>query len=157
MISDISSISSSMLMLRSSGMKGPPPPSKDMDVFQVADTNGDGVVSLSELEALTGGIEEITGTTINADEALSSFDASGDGGLSGEELLLMMTSNGFAPPQMAGSEGADFGMKPPPPPPMEQALSAYEQNSNNDQIAQLIELLQSNNNDEEYVSIDITS
>ncbi|MBU0945876.1 MAG: hypothetical protein KKE53_15655 [Proteobacteria bacterium] len=155
MINNISNMSNSMLTMRSSGMKGPPPP-QGQDVFQVADTNGDGVVSLSELEAVTEGIEEVTGTTINVDEALSSYDANQDGGLSGEELLLMMTGNGFAPPKMAEGEETDFGMQPPPPP-MEQAASAYEQSSNNDQIAQLIELLQSKDSDEAYVSIDITS
>ncbi|MFH1215505.1 MAG: hypothetical protein V1706_03285 [Pseudomonadota bacterium] len=155
MINSISNMSSSMLMMPSSGMKGPPPP-RDQDVFQVADTNADGVVSLSELEVLTAGIEEVTGTTINADEALSSFDANQDGGLSGEELLLMMTSNGLAPPNMTGGEGTDFGMKPPPPP-RGQAVSAYEQSSNYDQIAQLIELLQSKYSDEEYVPINVMS
>ncbi len=61
----------------------------------------------------------------------------------------MMTSQSLAPPHMTGGEGSDFDMKPPPPP-MEQVLSAYEQNSNTDQIAQLIELLQNNNSDERY-------
>ncbi len=148
MINSISNMGNSMMMPNNPMMRPPPPP-EDQNVFQVADTNGDGVVSEVELQALTEGVEEVTGTTINAEEALTSFDVNQDGGLSGEELLDMMTSQSLAPPHMTGGEGSDFDMKPPPPP-MEQVLSAYEQNSNTDQIAQLIELLQNNNSDERY-------
>lgn len=156
MINSISNMGSSMQMMRSSGMQGPPPP-KDKDVFQVADSDGDGLVSLVELEVLAEGMEEVTGNSINVDEALSSFDANQDGGLSGEELLQMMGSNGFAPPGMVDSEESGSAVKPPPPPPMDQTLASYGQNSGDDQIAQLIELLQSNDSDEEYASIDVTS
>ncbi len=146
-------MASSMPMMRSSGIHGPPP--KDRDVFQLADSDGDALVSQTELGAVAEGIEEITGTTINVDEALSNFDVNQDGGLSGEELLQMMTSYGFAPPEMGAGDQRDSAMKPPPP--VEQALSVYGQNSGDDTVAQLLELLQNQDSDEGYTSIDVSS
>ena len=62
MISGISSMGNTIQMMRSSGMQGAPPP-KGQDVFQVADSDGDGLVSKTELKVVTEGIEEITGNT----------------------------------------------------------------------------------------------
>lgn len=160
MISSISSsMASSMQITKNSGTQGAPP-AKGKDVFQVADTNGDGVVSQTELDALAQGIQEVTGNTINVDDALSSYDADQDGGLSGAELLQMLSDNGFTPPEM--KEGEESGIKPPPPS-FETAIAAYNENSGNDQISQLIDILQSNSTSESnasnatYASIDITS
>ncbi|MCF6180321.1 MAG: hypothetical protein L3J63_13195 [Geopsychrobacter sp.] len=154
MINSISSMNSTMSMMRSAAMQRQPPP-PDRDVFQVADSDSDGLVSSTELETLVAGIEEITGNSIDLDEALGSFDADQDGSLSGEELQGLMSSNGFPPPGILNNENGESSMMPPPP---EQALAAYAQNTEEDTISQLIELLQSqNDSDEEYSSFEITS
>lgn len=116
--------SSSMAMMMTSSSKQRQAPSAGQDVFKLTDTNKDGSASKTELAALVQGIEEITGNSMSVDDALTSFDANQDGGLSGEEMLQMMTSLGFSPSQMesgegtsSGSEVASSGMRPPPPPP----------------------------------------
>lgn len=147
MVGNVSSMSSSVAMTR----QGPPPPPKGNDVFKVGDSNEDGVVSASELTAITEGIEEVTGNSIDVESALSNYDADQDGGLNGEEMLEMLTQQGFSmPEQMEG---------PPPPPPQsaDQALAAYGQNSGDDQITELLELLQSSDSEEEYVSVNVVS
>ena len=90
-----------MAMMRSSQMQRQP---QGKDAFQLSDTDGNGLVSSTELETLASGIAKVTGSTINVDEALSSYDADQDGGLSGEELLQMLTGMGFSPPEMAAGE-----------------------------------------------------
>lgn len=155
MVNSISSMSSSMAMMQS-GMKKPPPEGEN--VFQITDSDSSGSVSQTELATLVEGIEEITGNTIDVEEALSSFDTNQDGELSGEELLEMMKGYGFSPPQMAGGEETDSSMRPPPPPPSsDQVFAAYGQNSGTDQLTQLLELLQNGDNSEEYTSVDVTS
>lgn len=116
--------SSSMAMMMTSSSKQRQTPPAGQDVFKLTDTNKDGSASKTELAALVQGIEEITGNSMSVDDALTSFDANQDGGLSGEEMLQMMTSLGFSPSQMesgkgtsSGSEVASSGMRPPPPPP----------------------------------------
>ncbi len=125
-------MSSSMSMMASSATQRQPPP--DKDIFKVADSDSNGLVSSTELATLAAGIEEITGNSIDVDEALTTFDADGDGSLSGEELFGLMSSQGFNPAGMSDIEGEDGGMRPPPPPP-EQAASAYASNSGEDTIA----------------------
>jgi len=156
MINSIDSMSSTMSMMRSGPMERRQPP-PDKDVFQVADTNSDGVVSGSELETLAKGIEESTGTSLDLDEALSSFDADQDGALTGEELKGLMDSLGFAPPAMSrNATGEAEGMEPVQPS-YEQALSAYAQNTGDDRIEQLMEFLKAQNGDDGKISsIDIT-
>lgn len=149
MVNSISGMGGSQAM-----MHGPPPP-RDKDVFQMADSDGDGVVSQSELETLVEKINEVSGNSINVEESLSTFDSNQDGGLSGEELLEMMSSYGFAPPDIGGGGEGGSGMQPPPVP-SEQALAAYGQAGSEDQIATLLELLR-DDGDEEYVQIDVTS
>lgn len=157
MIDGIGSTSSTMNMMHSGPMERHQPP-RGKDVFQMTDKDGDGLVSRSELETLAKGIEEITGTDIDVDAALSNFDADEDGALSGEELKGFMESNGFAPPGMfQDDKGEALRMPPPPPPSSEQALSAYGKNSGEDQMAQLIALLKEQNGDEREVSsIDVS-
>ncbi len=149
MVGNVSSMSNSAAMMRGSGMQGPPPPPKGNDVFQVGDSNGDGIISADELTAITEGVAEVTGNSIDVESALSSYDANSDGGLSGEELLEMLTQQGFSVPEQM----------PPPPPPQsaEQAAAAYGQNSGDDQISQLLELLQSGDSEEEYTSVNVVS
>jgi Ca2+-binding EF-hand superfamily protein len=153
MISSINSMSSAMSMVRQS-----PPP--DRDVFQLVDADSDGLVSKTELETLATGIEEVTGTSIDVDEALTSFDTDQDGALSGEELRGLMSSIGFAPPGMSNTENTQAqGMQPPPPPPpsSEAVSSAYAQDTSEDEMEQLLALLKDQNgSDWEFSSIDVT-
>ena len=149
-------MNSSMSMMASSAMQRQPPP-QDKDVFKVADSDSNGLVSSTELATLADGIEEITGNSIDVDEALSTYDADGDGSLSGEELFGLMSSQGFNPAGMSEVEGKDGGMGPPPPPPPQQAASAYQSNSGEDTISQLIELLTGGSNSEDYSSLSMTA
>lgn len=149
-------MNSSMSMMASSAMQRQPPP-QDKDVFKVADSDSNGLVSSSELETLATGIEKITGNSINVEDALSTYDADGDGSLSGEELFGLMSSQGFNPAGMSEVEGQDGGMGPPPPPPPQQAASAYQSNSGEDTISQLIELLTGSSDSEDYSSLSMTA
>ena len=157
MIDGIGSTNSRMSMMRSGPMERHQPPQGE-DVFQMTDSDRDGLVSGSELETLAKGIEEITGASIDVDAALSNFDADEDGALSGEELKGFMESNGFAPPGMLQDDkGGVSRMPPPPPPSSEKALSAYGENSGNDQMAQLMAYLKEQNGDDwEVSSIDVS-
>lgn len=134
MINSINSMNSAGMMRGNAMQHNGPPPGKD--AFKVADSDGDGLVSSTELEAVVAGISEVTGNAIDAEATLATYDANQDGGLSGEEMLAMLQDNGFGPPQEAG-EGP-----PPPPPPTEQALSSYAENSGDDMISKLISILQ---------------
>lgn len=150
----ISSISSSTIsMIQSGSMQRPPPPPGE-DVFQVADTDSDGVVSASELKTLVAGIEEVTGNSLDVGEALDSFDLDQDGALSGEELLGLLNDSGFQPPMRFDDTSGETMMEKttPPPPPPEDVASAYGQNSGGTQIDQLLEYLQSQTGSAEGVS-----
>ena len=148
-------MNSSMSMMSSSAMQRQPPPNKD--VFKAADSDSNGLVSSTELATLADGIEKITGNSIDVNEALSTYDADGDGSLSGEELFGLMSSQGFNPTGMSNIEGEDGGMQPPPPPPPQQATSAYESNSGEDSISQLIELLTGSSDSADYSSLSMTA
>ena len=153
----INSVSmNSMSMMGTSGAQRQPP-STDKTVFDAADTNMDGLVSSSELEALTAGIEEISGNSLDVEATLSTYDADGNGGLSGEELFGLMSSQGFNPSGMIDREEGESGMMPPPPPPPKQVSSAYQANSD-DNISQLIELLNgSSESEEDYSALELTT
>lgn len=155
-MSSISSMSNALSMMRgNSTQRQPPPP--DKDVFQVSDTDGNGVVSGTELETLVKGIEKVTGNTIDQD-TLNSYDTDGDGGLNSEELLGLMQSNGIFGPEMLNSENGETGMRPPPPPSTEHVLSTYAQNSGDDMLSQLMDILQNmTDTTAGTTSIDVTS
>jgi hypothetical protein len=143
--------SSAMSMVGSGAMPRQPPPPEGKDAFNVADTDNDGVVSSAELEVFLGESEENVSNAIDTEEVVSAFDADEDGSLSGEELFGLLSSQGFNPSGMVNSEGDDT--LPPLPPPKEMAFSAYEQNSGEDNLSQLIGLLQGE--DESYISVEI--
>lgn len=151
MVSSIGSNMNSAAMMNNNTMMRPP---EGKNAFTASDTDGNGSVSASELEVLAKGIEEVTGTAINVEDALSNFDADGDSGLSGEELLEMLSSMGFSPPAMqgGGQEEQRGGPPPPPPPSTEEAMSAYSQNSGDDLMTQLMEALEGSSEDDESVS-----
>lgn len=151
MINSIGSGTSAMSMLSSTQR-----PQQGKDMFQLSDTDGNGVVSETELTALAAGIEEATGNSINVDDALASYDSDSDGGLSGEELMEMLDSNGFSRPEMEG----EAAPPPPPPPSSEDAMSAYSENSGDDLISSLMDVLGNSEDDTETSlasSISITS
>ena len=151
MISSIGSGTGAVSMMSSSMQR----PQQGKDAFQMSDTDADGVVSQTELETLAAGIEEVTGNSINVDDALATFDMDSDGGLSGEELMEMLASNGFTGPEMEGG-----GPPPPPPPSSADAMSAYAENSGDDLISQLMDALGNSENGTETSlasSISITS
>lgn len=156
MISSLSSSTNTISMMQGRGVQRQPPP-PDKDVFQLTDTDGNGQVSETELETLVKGIEEVTGNTIDLEEAMTNFDENQDGSLNGEELLGLMTQNGFAPHEMTGNEN-QTGMQPPPPPPpsTEQAMASYSQNSGEDLMMQLLDRLEGSGDQEDFTSIDIT-
>lgn len=130
-----------------------PPPGKD--AFQVADSNDDGLVSETELEAVVEAIEKTTGNTVEHDDVLSSFDVSADGGLNGEELLALLSSYGIAPPEMPAAQDDGFTIQPASEF-FSQVLSAYAANTGEDSIGKLIELLQKDNSaDRGTSSIDV--
>ena len=122
-------------------------PPEGKNAFTVSDSDGDGVVSGTELEALAAGLSEATGTTVTTDD-FSSFDSDSDG-LSGEEMFDMLSSMGFSP---AEAEGGQQGSGPPPPPPPDssEAISAYSQNSgeSTDLMTTLLDALGSSSDDE---------
>lgn len=151
MINSISNSSSSILLQSNSMQQQPPPPGKN--AFQVADSDANGIVSGDELEAVLVSISETTGTTLDSEEILSTYDTDLDEGLSGEEMLNLLTDQGFGPPQEVNGEAGG----PPPPPPMDQALASYAENSGEDLLSQLLAELQTAGSDAEESSLDIST
>lgn len=95
MVNQISGAGNMMSTMQNQLMnRQPPPPVKD--TFQVADTNQDGVVSKEELEAVASAVAELTETDISQENMLADFDMDSNGGVSGEELLQMLSSYNIA-------------------------------------------------------------
>lgn len=106
MVSSINNNMGNTVWANSSMQRG----SQGKDPFTVADTDGDGSISQTELDAVAAGIEEITESTIDSD--ITTYDTDEDGSLSREELMEMLSASGFGPPEIQGQ-----GMQSPPPPP----------------------------------------
>ncbi|BHH86044.1 hypothetical protein [Desulforhopalus sp. 52FAK] len=144
MVSSISNSMNSATMMSNSSMSRPP---EGKNAFTVSDTNGDGVVSGTELDALAAGLSDATGTTVTT-ESFSSFDSDSNG-LSGQEMFDMLSSIGFSP---AEAEGDKQGNRPPPPPPPDssEVISAYSQNSGerSDLMTTLLDAIGSSSDDE---------
>ena len=155
MISSIDSTSSMSTMFGTSAMGQQPPPPPGQDVFQISDTDGDGLVSETELDTLTQSLAETTGTTIDTDEALASFDTDEDGSLSGEELKSLMDSYGFAPSAMVSPETGETLNMESSLISADAAISAYTQATTLDQSSQLLETLLSQNSSQAVSSLDV--
>ncbi len=153
MVNNVSSVGSSITMMHNREMKGPPPPPKNTDTFLVGDTNGDGVLSASELAALAEG----TVNSIHVEESATSTGVNKDGDLSGQELLERLNSNGLSSQDLTMSKNSESATIPPPPPSSEQTLAAYKKNNGNDQIAQRVELVKNSDAGAGYTPIDVTS
>ena len=109
-MSTISGLGSSMsMMMNAAAMQRP----DKQQMFGKIDTDGGGTVDQSELTSFVEGLNQKTGMEINAEEALSTYDADGDGGLSQEEMEAMMSAYMPAPPIMpapAAQESDETGM-----------------------------------------------
>lgn len=80
-------------------------------MFSKVDSDGGGTVDKVELSAFAKALQEETGIEMNAEEALTTYDADGDGGLSQEEMDTMMQASMPPPPPMGGMQA--MGMAPP--------------------------------------------
>lgn len=144
MVTSIGSMNSSMKMHTDSTQQQPPPP-PGKNAFQVADSDGDGLVVGTELETVVSAINEIAESSLSLDDDIGTYDADEDGGLSGEEMMNLLADNGFGPPQGVGGESG--GPPPPPPPTMEQALTSYADNSGENMTSLLISNIQGTENE----------
>jgi len=111
MMNGISSCSSYMSCLQSQGMQQQRGPA---GMFDKVDADKSGGISQTELETFAEKISGKTGTTIDTEDALSTYDADESGELSGDELRAFLDASGFQPPQRQGMGG--MGMPPGPPP-----------------------------------------
>jgi|GEM_PF-2908971 len=152
--SAISAYTSSQTEQNQKTHRQPPPPPEE-DTFELADTNEDGVVSYDELAVAIGAVEEVAGTSISEDEALSNYDLNGDDALSGEEFLEMLSGYGVAAPN-GGPSSDSGGTLQPQQESMARALDVYAQNNGSAPVDSLIEML-NNNSDETgtFSSIDV--
>lgn len=143
MINSIDGMSSAMMRTGSRQQQPPPPPGKE--AFQAADSDGGGLVTGTELEAVVAGINEVADSSLSTEEVIGTYDADENGGLSGEEMMNLLADNGFGPPQ--GADGVTGEPPPPPPPTMEQALASYAANSGEKLTSLLINNLQDSENE----------
>jgi len=107
-MSTISSLGSSLMtMLNATSTQRP---GKEQ-MFSKVDADGGGTIDKVELSDFAKELSAKTGIEIDAEEALSTYDADGDGGLSQEEMDTMMKAE-MPPPPMGGMQ-AMGGMEPP--------------------------------------------
>lgn len=155
MISSIDSTSSMSTMFGTSAMGQQPPPPPDQDAFQISDTDGDGLVSETELDTLAQSLAETTGTSVDTDEALASFDTDEDGFLNGEELKGLMDSYGLASSAMVDPETGETLNMESSQISTDAAISAYTQATTIDQSSLLLETLLSQNSSQAASSLDV--
>ena len=155
MINSVST-NSSMSMMANRAMQRQPPPA-DKNAFEVENSGSGGPASSAELKTSAAGAQGATGTSSDIEEVFDLLDVNEDGVVSIEELQGLMASQGFNPTGMVNSEDGESGMRPPPPPPTDVA-SAYEANSGEDKLGQLLALLQEQTGSyEEYSSLEMTA
>ncbi|MBV5317408.1 MAG: hypothetical protein JZU50_06335 [Desulfobulbaceae bacterium] len=78
--------------------QGPPPPMGKMegpesDMVSSADVNGDGIISAEEAEGLVSIINQANGSTLTAEDLLSSYDSDDDGTFSTDEAVAALEAN----------------------------------------------------------------
>jgi Ca2+-binding EF-hand superfamily protein len=86
-------------------MQGPPPPPGEQGLFDALDTDASGGISESELSTWAANMSEETGTTIDTTDAITTYDADGDGELSSTELKSFLEASGV--PSPAGMASTD--------------------------------------------------
>ena len=97
MINGISSYNNCMNCLQTA--RGRPDPA---GMFNKVDSDGNGGVSQSELDVLVQDISSKTGNSIDSTNAVTTYDADGNGELSGDELKSFMEASGIKPPPPPG-------------------------------------------------------
>jgi Ca2+-binding EF-hand superfamily protein len=100
MLNGVSSSSNIFDYLQTTNQK-----SRPGDLFSKTDTDGSGEVSQSELETLVEQISTITGTSVDTENALSTYDSDSSGELSDEELKSFMEATMQPPMGMMGMQG----------------------------------------------------
>lgn len=75
------------------------------DPFNDIDTDSSEGISQTELETFVQNFSEKTGVSIDATDAVSSYDTDGSGELSKDELKSFMEANSMAPPPPPGGPG----------------------------------------------------
>jgi Ca2+-binding EF-hand superfamily protein len=97
------SMSSSMLSMLSQSQE-----QRKTDLFNKVDSNGSGSIDKAEFSDFAKKLAEMSGSSINADQAFSAYDANGDGSLSANELDKFMKDNAPAPPS-GGMQSMEHG------------------------------------------------
>lgn len=99
--------------------------------FSQLDTDSNGGLSKTELETVLSDITAKTGATLSVDDSITSYDADNDSMLNQSEMDTMMRDivEQYGPPSGEAR--------------MEQAISAYMNNSESDQLANLLDKLSS--------------
>ena len=97
MINNIQNTGSYMTSIQSQQRPPKPDPAH---MFQEIDTDGDGGINQTELTTMAEKFSEMSGQTIDVENALSTYDADGDGSLSQEEMKTFMEEN-VPPPDFA--------------------------------------------------------
>ena len=105
MINGIGSYNNCMNYLQTA--RGRPDPA---EMFNKVDSDGSGGVSRSELDTLVQDISSKTGNSIDTTDAVSTYDADGNGELSGDELKSFMEARGMKPPPPPGGAGVMNGV-----------------------------------------------
>lgn len=116
--------------------------SRQQEMFNKVDSDGNGSVNKSELQSMLDGIAKHTGSTSSTDDTFSKMDSNGDGSLNQSEMEAGMKSLMPAPPSTmafaqtrngdggGGPEGV--GGPPPPPPTGDSASTSATSSSSSD-------------------------
>ncbi len=111
--------------------------------FEELDTDSNGGLDKVELSTIAMELSKMTGTTVNVDDAITTYDADNDGLLSQDEMGTMMEETIGPPPSSDGNFA------------MQQALEAYQANSEeeDDQLSILLNMLQKSSNSSTLSSV----
>lgn len=90
-------------------------PTSPAERFKELDSDGDGGLDRVELSEEAKKLSAMTGTEIDVDETIATYDADGDGLLSEDEMMSMIKEVLGPPPEMQGTSQVGPGMAPPPP------------------------------------------
>jgi Ca2+-binding EF-hand superfamily protein len=131
MVSGIGGASNALSSMYTQNMRSKLSPEEK---FNELDTDGDGVLSSSELTSMAEEVASHTGQTINVDEAITTYDTDGDSMLNQSEMDSMMQAVMENSVPVTGSDSSSLLL---------QALTAYQENQDEDQLSILLEQLSS--------------
>lgn len=88
-------------------MRPPAPPPDPEEKFQELDSDGDGALSLEELQTMAEEISEMTGQTVTAEDLLEKMDTDGNGSLEKSEMPQPPEppQGGGGPPPFVAEDG----------------------------------------------------